>query len=273
MLPKISASSANQYQLCQKKYWHKKINKTPKDAGYKDPTAFRIGRACAEFHERFSSIESVTKENVLNTCIRCGLDANQAAIVFRMLHTYISTFDKGENVTKEVWIDHPDYEGRVDKIAEFNGKAWITEDKTASEINPGLETILKTDTQLCLYAEFLVQLGCEGIIYRVVTKSKKRRKKNESWESFVERLDCETTEIKFKFEDLYVQDCLDKLDTIRAEIAYKTMPSEFLCNMKACETYGSKCEFYSKCHPETSKTSEPEAPEQPGFDEGSSLSE
>jgi len=250
MFVKMSASGANLYLSCQRKYWHKRINKTPNDRDYTEPTYFAFGAAHAELQELFCK-DPMTCQAIMSVCARHGLDVNKSAQMMAVLRKYYSSFRTGKVLEKEKWLEHDVLVGKIDKLMLIDGKRLIVEDKTAHEINPAIYEVLKTDTQLCLYSACREQFEADGILYRVVSKPKERRKKAETWQEYTQRCTCEALEIEFSFDDLDVQGCLDRLEVVRKEVEGKETPELFACNYQACMHNYSPCQYYSQCHSKT----------------------
>jgi hypothetical protein len=191
----------------------------------------------------------MTSLEIIRIAERNDLGVTEAAQIMAMLRCYFSNVF-GETVEKcEVWIEHPTLTGKLDKIVTREGKRFILEEKTASEINQAsLSATLPTDPQLCLYASQAKQFDVEGIIYRVVRKPKERRKKEETWVEYTQRCTCEFLELRFAFEELDIETCLAQFKAANAEISAKKDEAEFLCNKQNCVTFGAACAWYSRCH-------------------------
>jgi hypothetical protein len=253
MFIKISASGADMYLSCQRKYWHKRINKTSEDLDYKAPNYFAFGKACADIQQAVgpNPVKLMTSELIFRICQQHSLDVNQAARIMAVLRKYYGSFSQDEIFDCEKWLEHPVLVGKIDKKIRRDGKVYICEDKTASDINPALRQTLKTDNQLCLYSACAEQCEAEGIIYRVVSKPKEKRKKEESWESYTQRCTCEALELVFDFAELDVAGCLARLDVVQKEIEVKEDKELFSCNLKNCTQFYSPCPWYSQCHEKT----------------------
>lgn len=237
------------YLSCQRKYWHKRINKTTPDKDYKEPNYFAFGAAHAECQEAFGeNPRTMTSEAIIRICDRHGLDINKAAQLMAVLRKYYASFEVGKVLEREKWLEHPVLVGKIDKLVALEGKRWIVEDKTTSDINPALRDTLRVDTQLCLYSACREQFEADGIIYRVVSKPKQRRKKEESWQDYTQRCECEALELRFSFDELDVQGCLDRLEVVRKEVEGKESPELFACNPNNCLQFHSPCPYYAQCH-------------------------
>ena len=250
---KLSQSSAAMYLSCQRK-WKLYASKTDKDPDWRKGKALRFGAAYAECQEEFrDNWKLMTTQKIIRIAERNDLDINDAAKLMACLRTYFANVKEGDVVEKvELTLDHPMLSGRIDKTILRDGKRYIGEDKTASEINPALPTILLTDPQLCVYAECQEQFEADGgIIYRVVSKPKEKRKKEESWEAFTQRCKCEFLELVIPFESLQIKEALGRIQVIADEIDSKVKLEEFPQNFRNCEMFGSGCEYYSRCHGKT----------------------
>ncbi len=130
----------------------------------------------------------------------------QRATVRAMLTGYFNRFGKwGEETIRELSFDIPirnpktgavsrsfRLQGKIDAITTIDGKPWIVEYKTASQINKGYFDRVSLDEQITLYMyahreKFGVKP--EGVIYRVLKKPTIRQTKKESMEQFCNRLE------------------------------------------------------------------------------------
>ena len=255
---KLSHSSSNTYLACQRKFWHAKIDLTEPDFDYVRPNYFKFGAAYARIQEIvFNDWDQLTSHLVINECFKEGLDTTNAAKMFAMLKSYRANVGKEHVLFAEVKLEHPVLNGRVDKVIRRGEFAYIGEDKTASEINFTLSESLKTDPQICGYAACREQIeekiGCQiaGIVYRVVSKPKEKRKKEELWEDYAFRCSCNFQELTIPFGSLDVSGTIQRIELLQAEIVAKKNKQDFIQNKRNCSANYSNCEFFSQCHGKT----------------------
>lgn len=130
----------------------------------------------------------------------------QRATVRAMLTGYFDRFGKwGEETIRELSFDIPirnpktgavsrsfRLQGKIDAITVIDGKTWLVEYKTASQINKGYFDRVSLDEQITLYMyAYRERFGVkpEGVIYRVLKKPTIRQTKKESLEQFCNRLE------------------------------------------------------------------------------------
>ncbi|MBO5245116.1 MAG: PD-(D/E)XK nuclease family protein [Selenomonadales bacterium] len=130
----------------------------------------------------------------------------QRATVRAMLTGYFNRFGKwGEETIRELSFDIPirnpktravsrsfRLQGKIDAITVIDGKPWLVEYKTASQINKGYFDRVSLDEQITLYMyAYRETFGVkpEGVIYRVLKKPTIRQTKKESLEQFCNRLE------------------------------------------------------------------------------------
>lgn len=130
----------------------------------------------------------------------------QRATVRAMLTGYFNRFGKwGEETIRELSFDIPirnpktgavsrsfRLQGKIDAITVIDGKTWLVEYKTASQINKGYFDRVSLDEQITLYMyAYREKFGVkpEGVIYRVLKKPTIRQTKKESLEQFCNRLE------------------------------------------------------------------------------------
>lgn len=130
----------------------------------------------------------------------------QRATVRAMLTGYFDRFGKwGKETIRELSFDIPirnpktgavsrsfRLQGKIDAITVIDGKTWLVEYKTASQINKGYFERVSLDEQITLYMyAYRETFGVkpEGVIYRVLKKPTIRQTKKESLEQFCNRLE------------------------------------------------------------------------------------
>ncbi|MBQ8682413.1 MAG: PD-(D/E)XK nuclease family protein [Selenomonadales bacterium] len=130
----------------------------------------------------------------------------QRATVRAMLTGYFNRFGKwSEETIRELSFDIPirnpktgavsrsfRLQGKIDAITAIDGKPWLVEYKTASQINKGYFDRVSLDEQITLYMyAYRETFGVkpEGVIYRVLKKPTIRQTKKESLEQFCNRLE------------------------------------------------------------------------------------
>lgn len=130
----------------------------------------------------------------------------QRATVRAMLTGYFDRFGKWDKETiRELSFDIPirnpktgavsrsfRLQGKIDAITVIDGKTWLVEYKTASQINKGYFERVSLDEQITLYMyAYRETFGVkpEGVIYRVLKKPTIRQTKKESLEQFCNRLE------------------------------------------------------------------------------------
>lgn len=252
MFVKMSALGVNMYLYCQRKYWHNRIGKTDHDVDFQQPSHLDFGLAYAECHRLFGeSPKTMTSAEIIRVCEEHGLDINKAAQLMAVLRKHYATFEVGKVIARDQWLEHNVLVGKISKLVVIEGKTWIVEDESVYDTNMALRDTLKLDTQLCLYAACQEQFSADGIIYRTVTKPKQRRKKEESWQDYTQRCECDALEVRFSFDEIDVKGCLDRIEGIRKEIEGKESQELFVLDTKNCLQFQSPCQYYSRCHGKT----------------------
>jgi hypothetical protein len=250
--PKLSATSSAEYLGCQRRFWFRRIAKADFDKDWVTPKAFAFGAVFATLQERFSGHWlDLTSKDVFEECEKGGLDVNAAAQLMACLRAYIGgTIDKKDVLLKaETWLEHPTIVGKVDKVIARAGVNYIAEDKTAYELNPALEDMLATNVQACVYAANASQFDAVGLIYRVTTKPKERRKKEETWQEYTQRCKSTFHEFVLPLSHFKVEETFARMDTLAAEIYSKEGNKEAFCqNLTACKSTFGVCEFFSQCN-------------------------
>jgi hypothetical protein len=262
---KLSYSSSNMLLGCSQKYWHYKVNQTPKDKDFEeDNLAFNIGKA---FHYILEQSLHGKPENVeakLRYCQEAfSLNDDECHLVYGMILKYLagSKLTNLKTIACEVMIEHPVIFGFIDAIqVDVVGKWWITDLKTASSISENLKAKLPRDRQLNLYSYYAPEVSQKlnlkledfgGCRYRVVTKPKIKKKESESIQDYILRI-----KESAKFRDFVIlKDELDPQGAYELHAYYYKQAVKLhsgklkpVKNYNFCEQYFKTCEYFSQCH-------------------------
>ena len=262
---KLSYSSSNMLLGCTQKYWHYKVNQTPKDLDYEeDNLAFNLGKAFHYILEQ-SNHEKVTEvEKRLRYCQEAyTLEEEQVWLVYGMVLKYLmgAKLTNLKTICCELMIEHEVIFGFIDAIqVDVNGKWWITDLKTASSISSTLQARLSNDRQLNLYAYYAPEIAKKlnlkledfgGCRYRVVTKPKLKKKVSETKEEYILRV-----KESSQFRDYVIpKDNLDPKGAYENHVKVYKIAKELhsgklkpFKNFNHCENYFRTCEYFSQCH-------------------------
>lgn len=261
----LSPSSLATFLGCQRRYYHNKVAKTPKDSDVpEDVESLLIGSA---FHKCLEDTRHILDgygfKDVLKVSEEFKLDEDTAALIFAMLSRYKEVHAKAglKAIACEVIVNTEKFYGIVDVILEdSSGNWWIGDMKTAASYRPDIVPTLPLHPQLNLYAahanaigEFLgllpeKYLGCR---YRMTTKSRIGRKGGEEIGPYVKRL---SKAIK-SFDFILPKELMNP--NLFAGIhgsAFKMIgeagdkEAAFPQSFSNCMNYFRPCEFWSKCH-------------------------
>lgn len=265
---RISYSSSNLIQGCQRRFWHEKIAKTSHDSDYiDDSTALRLGKA---FHQVLEDVghrkkdlkkpifEKAFEDNAINT-------DTERCYIYAMVHKYLALHGKSGLRVKfcEVEIGEQDkYIGYVDAIMiDRNGNWWIVDLKTAGRLSNSLLSRLSRDPQLNLYSHFRDQIAekCSldplkfaGTRYRVTTKPTIKLNKKESTSEFIKRCfdRIESYDIGIPATDLSPEESYRHIMSLRDRaIELEDTPEKLVPqNFTYCETYFRPCPYWSHCY-------------------------
>lgn len=150
--------------------------------------------------------------------------------------------------------DRATFVGKVDGLVQqkSDGKYYIVEHKTASNVDDNYVAQKDIDTQTMIYAmclEDLMGIQIHGVIHDIAIKQKIRQKKGESEEEFCDRLFEDVTEDNFKRIVVEInRDVLDEFkverdcsvnDLLQCDMFYK-------CTNNCVGKYGA-CEYLPIC--------------------------
>lgn len=264
-VPPLSYSSMNEILSCEQKYAYRKILELPSDEDYTQETdALDLGsvfHTCLELckHDlngfRYPQLlEEIRAYDSLNTDVH-------GPLLWAMLRRYKNLHESvGLNplyIELEL-IDKKEYRGFVDLVLEDKEKGgiWITDMKTAGYTSKFLHSRLSRDPQLNLYVHYYKKvikseqpiLGCR---YRVVTKTKLKRKTNETMKAYSERIykSIQASEYVIPIDKMNPAQIVEgtfKPARVRQKALHKNATP--IKNYQHCESYRRPCEFWSRCH-------------------------
>jgi len=261
----LSPSSLALYIGCGRKYFLKKIAKVAIDPDQSaDTVALNVGKA---FHKVLEdtqhNLDGITYKQVHHTVAEF-IDAEEyGPMIFGMLAAYKKMHAAAglEVVACEVELETPEFFGIVDVVLKDprTGDWWIGDMKTAAAYSAALLPTLPRHPQLNLYAHHAPMLAEKfgmpldkyaGCRYRLVTKSKMVRKKDEELPALLGRLGK-----VLKAYDFIVPKALMDSSIIYAIheqvakfVSTQTEEHRYPPNYGNCTQYFRPCEFWSKCH-------------------------
>lgn len=261
----LSPSSMALYQSCARKYFYKKIDgRKPDDDVDQDVEALNIGSA---FHKVLEDTRHYLKDLSYQTVLKVATDhavADAAPMIFAMLSHYKAMHEASglAVVACEVEVETKEFFGIVDVILkDLENNWWIGDMKTASSYNPAaLHPTLGRHPQLNLYAFHAAHIGASwglepnkyrGCRYRLTTKSKLIRKRDEELGAFIGRVSNVVKSYDFPVlkEAMDPEGIYDLHTRVREEIDISgKLQANFLQNFGNCMQYYRPCDFWSACH-------------------------
>lgn len=259
----LSPSSFNLFQTCQRRYWHYKVNQTDIDPdSRRDSTALNVGKAlhqCLEDTEH--KLKGLTLAKVEQVCGDYEVD-DYACMIFAMLSKYKSIHDKAglEALYCEVAVETESFIGYIDVILiDSEGKWWIGDVKTAASFTDSLIPTLPHHPQLNLYASNYEHVAAslsldpkkfQGCRYRLVTKSRLKRKDGESNGEFIGRLLKSVRAFDFPLpkETMSPGIIAGAHKEINRHIQKYKAIKYYIPNYSQCLQYYKPCEYFSQCH-------------------------
>lgn len=149
------------------------------------------------------------------------------------------------------------HEGKVDGLFKKEGRWWLREFKTASQVGRDYLERLKLDTQITSYveaAERTLNIDIAGVIYTILKKPSIKQKQDENVQQFCERVEADYVERPdfyfhqeelFRGHDDFLEWRYEKYETAKdIENARKT--GRFYRNTSMCTLYG-QCEYMPLC--------------------------
>lgn len=259
----LSPSSFAMFSGCNRKYFHKKIAKTPIDSDADtDTRPFMIGKAFHKVLEDHAhELKGVGLEAVKKVCAEFEVEGDEAIMVAAMLSRYREVHEaaKLKAVACEVEIVTESFHGFVDVILQGPLGWWIADMKTAASYNPAILPTLPGNIQLNLYAAHaavISEIGgldlkaFRGCRYRVTTKSKLIRKATEDEKSYFGRVRSAVRSFDFAIPAsiLKTEQTLDTHLDVFKFIKKKRNAVNYPRNFGNCMNYNRPCEYFSQCH-------------------------
>lgn len=266
----LSPSSLGLFLGCNRKYYYKKIAKTPIDIDASEDTeALRVGSA---FHKCLENTKHALDGFTLTAAqaVVCGefelSEAVHLPLIFAMLGRYKETHRKAglKVLSCEVVIDNPYFYGIVDAVMEDSkGRWWIVDMKTAATYSPQmLIPTLPRHPQLSLYAQYHAavasKLGLDsesyqGCRYRLTTKSKLIRKATEPMAGYIERLSGSVRSLDIVIPKALMEPAVmaEIHGTAKEYINTHQEAHQYSPNYGNCTQWFRSCEYWSKCHGKT----------------------
>jgi len=268
---RISYSSSNVFQGCQRKFYHQKVRKTEPDTDrIDDGKALRIGKAFHEVLELCKHSNSILSNSHYKKSFQNNEVDNptEQGLIVAMVRKYISLHERTnlKVVGIEIEIgDRINYIGFIDVVlADVHGNWWIVDLKTAARLNTSLLSRLSRDPQLNIYSYFANEVAekCkldlekfQGVRYRVTTKSSIKKNPKESFSGYVKRCSdrMESYDIAVPKDKLipkkvyaHFMNLLKQMRNLE-NISEEEVPQNFTY----CETYFKPCEYWSQCYGKT----------------------
>lgn len=265
----LSPSSLTLFLTCQRKYFHRKIAKTPIDTDVEDDVeALQVGKA---FHKCLEDtkhdLEGVTGKWVRDTVLGFGglTEEFHYPLIFAMLSKYKEMHRKAglKVIACETTVETAAFFGIVDVVLlDAGGSWWLGDMKTAGSYTPSLIPSLPRHPQLNLYAahyhEIAKAMGLSpdnyrGCRYRMTTKSKLNRKDGETTEAFIARLAKAVKSIDF----ILPKEVMNPVEIVAVHKQAKEYieatkgfldPTYYSPNYGNCLQYYRSCEYWSRCH-------------------------
>lgn len=264
---RLSHSSARLLEGCERKYWHYKVNNTPKDVDIEDDTAaFKIGTSFHYILEVSMHKKPEKMGELLEYCVQnIGLLEKDVGLVHAMVLSYLRLRKTQtlEAIACEYAIDDPNIIGYIDLIERdtVTGNWTISDLKTAKTFWATLVARLPSDRQLSLYASFYKQVAeafnldpdkFVGCRYKLTTKSAAEQQAKESYSEYVMRMVdkklVKSYDIFIPKEKLHIDQTIQAHLELYQKAEYLRAGNKGRQNFSYCESYFKPCAWYSQCH-------------------------
>lgn len=251
---KLSYSSMKLVQTCEQRYWHYKVNNTPKDPDYAESDALGLGKAFHQVLEK--TLHTNWNESLLMEAMsehNCDVEDQQLLQV--MLEKYVQ-YRKASGlkiIRCEFGIETSMYVGFIDAIGidPTTKKWWLVDLKTTSRHDPSIVPQLAKDMQIGLYSHFVPDIEEQfkeldgytfgGFKYCQTVKSKAQTLKGlESGVKVFEISIPASLILEGEAWSLFSEVHDRAVDLHKGEAPKK--------NYGSCFNYFSSCPYFSQCH-------------------------
>lgn len=267
---KLSYSSFSTFMSCKRKFAYYKIFNYARDLDNEDDALnLRVGKAFHLLLEKSRHLQDpLNLEEVSEVCFDYELDEDMEAMVLAMLRSY-RTLRAKTTLTPfayEVEVNTPDFRGFIDVVyTDVDGGWWIGDMKTGASYSIFLNASLNLNWQLNLYAQHKEEVAAlvgldvkkfKGCVYTLVVKSRIKRKPNEDFDSYADRMtkSIVTYEIPIPKDELDPKEIWTQFKTALVQARSLAKMSDKLClktaspNYNACSSYYKPCEYWSRCY-------------------------
>ena len=263
---RLSYSSAQQVITCEQKYVYRKVLDVKPDTE-QDTIHFDIGKAVHSILELTFWSNTDLSLHFKNVCDHYAFEDETRFKIYAMVCKMLALHKASnlEVVAIEVKLETDQFLGYVDAIMKDEEGGWYIVDlKTAASLQSDLKSRLPMDTQLNLYSYFADEImkrfdlnpeGFLGCLYRVVTKSKLKRRKTEEVKDYTKRVyeNIDAVEYfipvssmnprQFMAQQMALRGTAELLQTVREGEPW--IPRR---NYASCFSYFRPCEYWSQCH-------------------------
>lgn len=259
MIPPLSYSSWNEILGCEQKYAFRKILQVGPDPDYVEETeALDVGsvlhKVLEDCNHELAGFKIETLKKVMNAYPYLDFETHGPLLWamlrrYKLLHTSVGL----RFLSVELQLEDQSMIGFVDLVLQDQDGVWVTDLKSAASVSRFLKARLKDDRQLNLYtAKFLEKFDKKvlGAKYRVVTKSRLKRRKDESFKDFSERIynGIEAVEYTIPIEIMSLDTTMQAFNQAKEKQKALFKNAVPVRNFNFCESYYRPCQFWSRCH-------------------------
>ena len=268
---RISYSSSQTFQGCNRKFYYEKIRKFDHDPDCDpDTKALRLGKAFHEVLEFCHHHKSLLKlEHFQKAFKNNGIDTpTEQGYIHAMVRKYLKLHLMSNLGIKAIEMkvgNSVDYLGFIDAVmGDSRGNWWIVDLKTAGRLSEALLSRLSLDPQLNIYSYFKAAIAKEkgldvdkfrGVRYRVTTKPQIKCGAKEKLKDFVQRCmeRIESYDISIPANELNPEFAYNRLMGLLDEArALQEMDEKDISqNYGYCESYFKPCPYWSRCYGHT----------------------
>lgn len=268
---RISYSSSQTFQGCNRKFYYEKIRKVDHDPDFNpDTKALRLGKAFHEVLELCWHTKSLMKLEHFHTAFKNnGIDTpTEQGYIHAMVRKYLKLHIMSNLGIKAIEMkvgNGVDYLGFIDAVMwDANENWWIVDLKTAGRLSESLLSRLSLDPQLNTYSYFVDVIAKEkgldpakfkGVRYRVTTKTTIKCSPKEKLKDFIKRCmeRIESYDISIPASELNPKFAYNRLMGLLDEArAMQDMDEKDISqNYGYCESYFKPCPYWARCYGHT----------------------
>lgn len=265
----LTHTTTTQFRNCRRRYYHRNVQHlVRKYAGEARGIGYAVHRGIEQGSVQ-AGLDALGERPIFDQQDYDQLELARV-IVHAMLTGYFKHFDPLPNYRPEIQFRLPilnpgtghrsrsyQFAGKVDGLCQIDGRYFLVEYKTTSQLGPAAIDNLPLDAQVTAYIYALqrfLDIRIDGVIYRFLRRPSIRQRQNETAEQFRDRLTQDyinRPDFYFREEQLYrLRDDLDRYErdlwNLTQDMLHARRHGLWYMNTSRCQDFGG-CDYIPIC--------------------------